>query len=124
MLLEISQPRPVFGLGPRVHGAIGERQSATGNHAVHVEIDSVAEALASRAGAEGRVEAEQDGLGNGELEPAGLALEFLVEAQLPVAGSALEDQFPCLAIANLDGVDEALVHIGPDSQAIDQKENG
>ena len=48
----------VARLGPRLDGAIGERLAFVGNHAVDIEINCVAEALAARARAVGIVERE------------------------------------------------------------------
>src|SRR5262249_36447428 len=59
VLAEIAEPRPVLRLGPWLDGIAIDRQRAIRNHAIHVEIDRIAEALAARTGAEGRVEAEQ-----------------------------------------------------------------
>ncbi len=51
VLLEIAEPGAVLGLGPRIDRAFVERKAGIRDHAVHVEIDGVAEALAARAGA-------------------------------------------------------------------------
>src|SRR5207253_10696516 len=79
MLLEIAEPGAVLRLGPRIHGPLLDRKRRVRNHAAHVEIDRVAEALAARASAEGRVEAEQDRLRSVELLQARLALKAFVE---------------------------------------------
>jgi len=73
---------------------------------------------------DGRVEAEQDRLRLGELEEARFALELLVEAQPIAAGRALKDHFARLAIADLDGVDQPLVQVRPDGDAVHQDEHG
>src|ERR1019366_4947530 len=78
---EIAQPCAVLWLGPRIDGAFLQRERGIGDHAVHVEIDGIAETLAARACPHRRVEAEQDRLRWIELHAAGLALKALVETQ-------------------------------------------
>ena len=123
-LLEIAEPGAVLRLGPGIDRALVEGKALVGNHAVHVEVDRVAEALAARTGAVGRIEAEEDRLRDTELGEAGLALELLVEAQGLRPVGALEDDFAGFAVTDLDGVDEALMEIGADGDAIDENEDG
>ncbi len=112
-------------LGPRIDGAFVERERLVGNHAVHVVIDGVAEALAARAGAGGQLKLNRIGSGAAEFHAAGLALELLVEAQaLGCAGGALEDDFAGFAVADFDGIDQALVEVGRDRDAVHQDEDG
>ncbi len=120
---EIAQPRAGLRLGPRLDRALVERERRVGNDAVHVEIDGVAEPLAARARPDGRVEAEQDRLRLGELHEARLALELLVEAQSIAAAGAFKDHFARLAIADLDGVDQPLMQVRPNGDAVHQHEH-
>ena len=124
VLFEIAQPGAVFRLGPRIDGTFIQSERAIRNHAVHVEIDGVSEALAARAGARRGVEAEQNRLWRAEFHAAGFALKALVEAQRRRAGGALEDHFAGLAIADFDGVDQTLVEFRPDRKAVHQDEDG
>ena len=74
---------------------------------------------------EGAVEAEQRGLGLDELDAAVLAGELLAEAQRGARlGALLEDHLAGFAVADLDGVDQALVQVGRDGEAVDQDEDG
>ena len=86
---------------------------AVRDHAVEVVVDGVAEALAARAGAGGAVEAEQAGLGLGELEVAALAGELLAEAQAPrrLGAGLLEERLAGLAVADLQAVHQALAQL-------------
>ena len=123
-LAEIAEPRAEFRLRPGVDRAIIERKRFVGNHPVQVEIDGVAEALAARAGADRRVEAEQNGLRDCEFHAARLALELLVEAQRPGRrGGAFEDYFTSLAITDFDRIDQALMQAGADRDAIHQHQD-
>ena len=70
----------------------------------------------------GRIEAEQDRLRLVELHAAGLALELLVEAQCSPPDGAFEDHFARFAVADLDGVDQALVQVRADRDAVHQHE--
>ena len=72
----------VFGLGPGLDRAFGERQRLVGDHQVEIEVDGVAEALAARTGAVGIVEGEQARLGLFIANVAVLALEALGETQV------------------------------------------
>src|SRR5207248_4795785 len=81
VLLEIAEPRAEFRLVPRIDRALFEGERFVGNHAVHVEVDGVAEALAARAGAGRGIEAEENRFRLREFLEAGLALKLLVEAQ-------------------------------------------
>ena len=100
-------------LGPRLDRAFVERQRLVGNHQVHVVIDGVAEALAARAGAERTVEAEQARLGLAELRcrtscTANFSLKRMAARQ---SAALLEDHFAGFAIADFDGIDQALVQV-------------
>src|SRR5262249_34372380 len=86
--------------------------------AVEIVVDGVAESLAARAGAGGRVEAEQNRLRRGELGEAGLALELLVKAETLIAGGAFEDHLARLAGADLDRIDEPLMQVGANGDAV------
>ena len=128
-LFEIAQPGSVLRLGPRIDRALVQRERGIGDHAVHVEIDRVAEALAARARAHRRVEAEQNRFRLVKLHAAGLALKSFVETQRrgaspTFAGRAFEDYFAGLAVADLDGVDQALVQFRPNRQPVHQHEDG
>ena len=111
----------VGGFVPGVDGAFVEALRAVWHDEVHVVVDGVAEALAARAGAEGIVEAEQAGLRRLELLEAGLAAEGFGEAQTPGLGRRLfEDHFAAFAVADLGGIDDALVQVFTDDEAIHQ----
>ena len=128
-LAEIAEPGAELRLGPGLDRAFIEGKRFVGNHAVQVEIDGVAESLAARAGADRRIEAEQNGLGGREFHATRLALELLVEAQGAggrgtFANGALENHFTSFAITDLDRVDQALVQFRADRDAVHQHENG
>ena len=80
----------VLRFGPRIDGALVERQTAIGDDQVQVVIDGVAEALAAAAGPERRVEREQARLRRDEFFAAALASELLVETQDLVASGILK----------------------------------
>ncbi len=113
-----------------VHGSTAPSSSerpAIRDHQVHVVVDGVAEALAARARAHGIVEAEQARLGRRQFDAAVLARELLVEAQRHrrriLRRGLLEDHFAGFAITDFDGVDDALVQVGRDDEAIHQNED-
>ena len=122
VLLEIAQPGAILRLRPRIDCALVQRERGVRDHAVHVEIDRIAEALAARARPRRRIETEQDRLRRDELHAARLALKTLVEAQRRGAGRALEDHFAGLAVTDLDRVHQPLVQFRPDRQAVHQHE--
>src|SRR5271170_6919172 len=80
-LLQFGEVGAIFGAIPRVDGTFFERLRLVGDDEVEVEVDSVAEALATRAGAEGVVEGEEARFGLAVDTMAGLALEGCGEAQ-------------------------------------------
>ncbi len=133
-LAEVAQPGAMFGLGPRIHGAALEGARFVRDGQIHIEVDGVAEALASWACAERVVEAEQARLRFDEGEAALLAGELLAEAQgetgreaCPTSGR-FKDDLAGFAIADLDGIDHALAQLGTllggDGEAVDQHEHG
>ncbi len=72
----------------------------------------------------GELKLNRMGSGRREFHAAGLALEFLVEAQRPGGrGGAFEDHFAALAVADFDGIDQALMQAGADRDAVHQHEN-
>jgi hypothetical protein len=102
----------VFGGGPGGDCALVERLRLVGDDEVGVEVDGVAEALAARAGAVGIVEGEEARLGLAVGAVAGGALEGGGEAEDcglagPSRGTVSELDFAGLAVAGLDGVDDA-----------------
>ena len=110
-------------LGPRLHRALVERQRLVGNHAVHVEIDGVAEALAARAGARpGELKLNRIGSGSANSIPQVLHWNFSLKRSAFAARGALENHFAGFAIADFDGVDQALVQIRRDRDAVHQHE--
>src|ERR1700674_4234853 len=66
-------------LGPGLDNAIIDGFTAVGNHPVEIEVYGVAESLAARAGPVRIVEGKQARFGLLVDQPAGLALEALVE---------------------------------------------
>ena len=113
----------VLGLGPRIDGALLNRERAVRDHQVHVVIDGVAKALAPLASTIRIVEAEQARLRLGELLPATLAGKFFAEAQRLSAARGLKDHLARLAITDLEGVDQPLPDVRGDRNAIDQHVN-
>ena len=72
----------------------------------------------------GELKLKRIGSGTENSRPQVLHWNFSLKRSSLVAGCALEDQFAGLAVADLDGVDEALMHVGPDGQTVDQEEDG
>ncbi len=117
--LHLAVVRAVFRRGPGVNGAVVEGLRSVGDDQTRVEIDGVAETLAARACAERIVEAEQPGLGLAVGAVAGGALKGRgvahAAAQAPSRGQGLELDLAGLAVAGLDGVDEAGANVGAES---------
>jgi hypothetical protein len=111
-LLEFGQILCVLRLGPGIHRAFLDGLGTVRNHQIHIEIDGVAEALAAFAGAERSVEAEQSGLGGDEFLAALLAAELLVKPDGFAAARRFEKDLARFAIADLDGVHQALAGRG------------
>ena len=120
----------VLGGGPGGDGAFVEGLGLVGDDEVGVEVDGVAEALAAGAGAEGIVEGEEARLGLAVGAVAGGALEGGGEAELRwlssswLARDGVELNFAGLAVAGLDGVDEAGADLGAEGEAVDEDEDG
>ncbi len=91
-----------------------------------VEVDGVAEALAAGARAVGIVEGEEARLGLAIGAVAGGALKGGGEAGCGylVFGEDAELDFAGLAVAGLDGVDQAAADFGRECEAVGEDENG
>ena len=127
------------GARPRRQRALGQRQGVVGHHELGVDLELGAEAEADRAGPVGRVEGEAAGgrlleadaavragevLGEGDglvllpLSPVGT----LVAGTLVAGALAVHDQHLGRAAGQaqrrLDGLGQALAHVGPADQAV------
>ncbi len=130
--LQIDQILAVARLVPGIDGAFGERFAFVGDHAIDVEIDGVAEALAARAGAVGIVEREKARLGFLIDDAAGFAFEALAEGEAlgglrggVFAGGEFQDGFAAaFAVADFDGVHQARADRGIESQTIHDDVDG
>src|ERR1700693_1816619 len=115
-------------LGPRLHSAFVERKPRIGNYEIHVVVDGVAESLTARARTHGIVEAEQPRLRSRQLYAALFAGELLVKRQRGrrwvLRRGFLKDYFATFAIADFGGVDNSLMQVGGDDEAIHQYKNG
>src|SRR5450755_3041900 len=80
-LLGVLKQHAIARLGPRLDGAVVERLTGIGDHQIQIEVDRVAEALATRAGAVGIVEREQPRLGFLVDDAVVFAFEAVVEDQ-------------------------------------------
>ena len=123
----------VLGGGPGGDGSLREGAGAVGKDEVGVEVDGVAEALAARAGAVGIVEGEETRLrltvgamAGGALECGGEAAlrTVLVLERFTGAFDGVELDFAGLAVAGLDGVDDAGANGWGDGEAVDEDEDG
>ena len=116
----------VIGFGPGVDGAIVEGAGGVGDDEGEVVIDGIAEALAGRAGALGVIEGEEGGFGDGEFEVAQAAGEAFREAEAEGFGFAglFEEDFASFAVAEFDGIDDALHLIGANDEAVGKDEDG
>ena len=115
----------VVGLGPGVDGAVVEGAGGVGDDERKVVIDGIAEALAGGAGALRVIEGEEGGFRDGEFEVALAAGEAFREAEAEGFGFAglFEEDFAGFAIAEFDGIDDALHLIGADDEAIGKDED-
>src|SRR5512142_440124 len=116
--LEVRLERPVLRLRPWLDGALGERLGLVRDDQVHVEVDGIAEPLATRTGAIRVVERKQPRFRLLVSDVAALALEALgVSPALRlsrIGGRGLEHYFAGLAVAGLDGVNQAGTNVGSD----------
>ncbi len=117
-------------LGPGLDGAVVQGFAGIGHDEIEIEIDGVAKALAARAGAERIVKGEEARLRFLIESAVVLAFEAFVEIEAlgGIAGGIgdeFEDGFAgALAIADLDGIDEAGAGFGIDGEAIDEDVDG
>src|SRR5205823_12668436 len=79
--LEFGEQGAILRLSPRLNGALVEGLRFVRDHQVEIEVDGVAEALATRARAERVVERKQPRFGFLVAQVALLALEALGEAK-------------------------------------------
>ena len=116
----------VVGFGPGIDGAVVEGAGGVGDDEGEVVIDGIAEALTGGAGALGVIEGEEGGFGDGEFEVALAAGEALGEADAGGFGFAglFEEDFAGFAVAEFDGIDDALHLIGADDEAVGEDEDG
>ena len=80
--LHLGGDRPMSGLGPGLDRSLVQSLCLIWNHQIQIEINRVAEALASRARAERVIKREQARLWLRVTNATGLALESLREPQL------------------------------------------
>src|SRR6185437_1885582 len=118
LLAEIVEPFDAARFGPGLNGAFIDREAAVRHYEFERVVDCIAEALAARAGAGGAVEAEENRLGRIEIDVVVLAAEALAEEETVLRGGVQEDDFARFAIANLHGIDEALVEVRRDGDAV------
>ena len=132
LLLQLGKPASVFRPVPGIDGAVIQAQPLIRNHQIQIEIDGVPESLASRASAEGIVEAEQPRLG---LAPRAMAV---ARTRTPRETSAvcaprparrllsapprhlLENHFASLAISDLRRIHNTRAVFGVDNDPIHQ----
>ncbi len=124
LCFEIAQPLRAFRLGPGFDGAFVERQPAVGDDQIHRVVDGVAETLAARAGTGGAVEAEKDRLWLAKFQIVVLAHEALAEELTLARADVVEDRVARFAITDFDGVDDALMEVGPDGNAVGEDVDG
>ncbi len=121
--LEFGEQWAILRFRPGLDRALVQSFTFVGNNEVEIEIDGVAETLAARAGAVRIVEGKQARLGLFVAAAVVLAFEALGKTQtlgwFAVARHGVENNFAGLAIADLDGIDDAGALIGGDDEAID-----
>lgn len=104
---------------PRLDGPTAEGPVLVRNHAVQVDFDDVAEALARRAGAEGVVERKQAWLRFQKCATAAGALQPLAETQPPVARNGYHDYALPFAVGEIHRIGPARLLATAEDQAID-----
>src|SRR6185437_3394931 len=125
----LAMVRAILGGGPGGDGALIERLRLVGDDEVGIEVDSVAEALAARAGAVGIVEREEARLGLAVGAVAGAALKGCGETKVlrlafAFTWNGMELDLAGLAVAGLDGVYDAGARVGADGETICEDEDG
>ena len=126
----VLQERAITRFGPRFDGAFIERFAGIRDDEIEIEVDGVAEALATRASAVGIVEGKKARLGLLIKRAVVLAFEALIEREaLGGIAGRIGDEFEngfavAFAIANLDGVRESRARFGADGEAIDEHIDG
>ena len=121
---QLLQPLLAAGLTPRFDGSFTNGEASVGNHQIDGVIDRVAKSLAPRAGSGGAVEAEQNRLGYLEIEVVVLAVEAFAEEDAFPGGNVEKDHLARFAVTNLDCIDQALVQVGRNRDAVGQDVNG
>ena len=122
--LEFSKERLVLRLGPRLNRAFVQRLRRVGNHQIEVEIDRIAEALATRARAIRIVEREEPWLRFFVAYTAMLAFETVGKTDLLrwliFTRSRFKDHFTGFPVTAFDGIDDPGARIRRDCEAIGQ----
>ena len=126
--LEFGVEGAIFGFGPGLNRPFVQSLRWIRYHQVQIEVDGVAETLAPRTGAIGIVEGKEPRLRFFVTKIAMLALKTVGEARalrrLVVARNGFKDDLSGLAVANLDGIDDAGAGIRGYHQPVHQQENG
>ena len=109
--LQLGVERTVLRLGPGLDSTLSQSLGLVGNDQVEIEVNGVAETLATRARAIRTIEREQPRLGLLVADAAVLALEAIRETDLwagfVLAGGRLEDHLAGFAIAALNRIHDA-----------------
>jgi len=130
--LEFGEQRPVLWLGPGLDRAFIQGFALVGDDEVEIDIDGVAEALATWAGAIRVVELKTGAARLFVAAAVILALEALGKTQalgslaiaITIPKRGFENHFAGFAIADLDRIDDARALVGGDDEAIDQTKHG
>ena len=124
--LQFGKQRPVLGFCPRLDRTFIQSFFFVGDDEIEIEIDGVAEALATRTRAIRIVKRKQPRLGLFVAAAVVLALEALRKTQplrrslISIANRGFENHFARLAISDLDRVDNARALVRRDDQTVHQ----
>src|SRR5262249_15602891 len=126
-LAKVCLQAAVFGLGPRLDGAFGQRFGRVRNHQAQVEVNGIAESLAARASPKGVVKREQTWLRFLIGDAASLALEPVREAQLAriltFTRHGLEYDLAAFPVRLLHGVHDARALVAGHGDPVHQDVN-
>src|SRR6202021_1952670 len=126
--LQVGQERTILRFRPGIDRALSQGFGFVGDDSLKIEIDGIAEPLASRACSIRIVEREKPRLRLFVAQVAVLAFKAMRETQLPcwfvVLRRNFEDYFARLAVRRLDRIHHASTAFGRNRQTIDQNKHG